>query len=80
MLQRIDSKHMPVICCIRCQKQTNSSEDVNVTVYKLQWADDKRALFEQTLNLTVNEAVSVFTIALSKVLYLITKVQMNGVA
>ena len=82
-LERTDSKYMAVVCSLRCQKQPNSSKEVDVTLCKLKWSDDKRALFEQNLNLPenlseierarslidvdVNEAVGVFTAALSKV-------------
>ena len=101
VLERIDSKHMPVVCSLRCQKQPNSSKEVDVTLCKLKWSDDKRALFEQNLNLPenlseierarslidvdVNEAVGVFTAALSKVASCMVKkqsgrkgFQMNG--
>ena len=53
-LERIDSKHMPVVCSLRWQKQPNSSKEVDVTLCKLKWSDDKRALFEQNLNLPEN--------------------------
>ena len=93
---------MPVVCSLRCQKQPNSSKEVDVTLCKLKWSDDKRALFEQNLNLPenlseierarslidvdLNEAVSVFTAALSKVASCLVKkkkvakkgFQMNG--
>ena len=91
VLERSDSKHMPVVCSLRCQKQPNSSREVDVTLCKLKWSDDKRALFEQNLNLPenlseterarslidvdVNEAVSVFTAALSKVASCMVKKQ-----
>ena len=74
---------MPADCSLRCQKQPNSSKGVDVTVCKLKWSHDKSGLFERNLNLSenlteiertrslieddVNEAVSVFTAALSKV-------------
>ena len=74
---------MPAVCSLRCQKQPNSSKEVDVTLCKLKWSDDKCTLFEQNLNLPenlseierarclidvdVNEAVSVFTAVLSKV-------------
>ena len=91
VLERIDSKHTPVVCSLRCQKQPNSSKEVDVTLCKLKWSDDKRALFEQNLNLPenlseierarslidvdVNEAVGVFTAALSKVASCMVKKQ-----
>ena len=68
-----------------------SSKEAAVTLCKLKWSDDKRALFEQNLNLPenlseterarslikvdVNEAVSVFTGALSKVASCLVKKQ-----
>ena len=45
VLERIDSKHMPVVCSLRCQKQPNFSKEVDVTLCKLKWSDDKSALF-----------------------------------
>ena len=91
VLERTDSKHMPVVCSLRCQKQPNSSKEVDVTLCKLKWSGDKRALFEQNLNLPenlseterarslinvdVNEAVSVFIAALSKVASCLVKKQ-----
>ena len=101
MLEIIDSKLMPVVCSLRSPKQPNSSKEVDVILRKLKWSDDKRALFEQNLNLPenlsqterarsltdvdVNQAVSVFTAALSKIVSCLVKkqsgkkcFQMNG--
>ena len=82
---------MPVVCSLHCQKQPNFSKEVDVTLCKLKWSDEKRALFEQNLNLPenpseierarslidvdINEAVSVFTAALSKVASCLVKKQ-----
>ena len=35
-------------------KKPNSSKEVDVSLCKLKWSDDKRALFEQNLNLPEN--------------------------
>ena len=91
VLERTDSKYMAFVCSLRCQKQPNSSKEVDVTLCKLKWSDDKRALFEQNWNLPdilsqierarslidvdVNEAVIVFTAALSKVASCLVKKQ-----
>ena len=90
-LERTDSKYMAVVCSLRCHKQPNSTKEVDVTLCKLKWSDDKCALFEQNWNLPenlsqtervrslidvdVNEAVIVFTAALSKVASCLVKKQ-----
>ena len=54
VLERIQYKHMPADCSLRCQKQPNSSKGVDVTLCKLKWSQDKSGLFERNLNLPEN--------------------------
>ena len=83
VLERIDSKHMPITCSVRCQKWLTYVKEVDVPMYKLKWSGDKHDTFLQNLNLAenlseidraeslidinVNEVISVLTAVLHKV-------------
>ena len=91
VLERIDSKHMPITCYVRCQKWLTYLKEVSVPVYKLKWSHDERDTFLQNLNLAenlseidraeslldinVNEAISVLTAELNKVASCLSKKQ-----
>ena len=89
VLERIDSKHMPITCSVRCQKWLTYVKEVDVPMYKLKWSGDKHDTFLQNLNLAenlseidraeslidINEAIGVLTAALNKVASCLVKKQ-----
>ena len=95
VLQKIDSKHMLIVCIIRCQDQPKGHQK-NVSVNKFVWSEDKhesfihdlnspenRAEIQRVMNLIdtdLNEAVSVFTNALSSVSLTLLKKQSTNIA
>lgn len=89
--ERIDSKHMPITCTVRCQKRLSHPKEDDTPLCKFKWSDDQCDSFMQNLNapenlaeieraknlidVNMNEAVRVFTAALSSVASCLTKNQ-----
>ena len=49
VLERTDSKHMPLCCILRCPVAVPHSETFIDTSYKLKWSDDKVEEFEKAV-------------------------------
>lgn len=94
VLDRIDSKHMPISCSIQCRKQPVPPEKDIPVISKLVWSDDKLDAFAEALNsldnagefdkaknlidVDIDQAIEAFTHTLTSAASCMTKKQTNS--